>query len=496
MSRLVIFHSCEHHASVWPFSAPDGRPVGGLERRAALVRREREGGGAVLLLDSGDVLYGATASAAFGGRADIVGMSAAGYDAMGCGNHDFDLGPAYIRELASLASFPIVSSNVHLAEGGPVLPETALLKTPAGSVLIASVVSEDVFSKFNPPARAQLRWLPPVPALQRLVGGGNAEAPDWVVVITHQTTEDDCRLAAEFPHADVIVGGHVAGFAGLIPPGGSSPVAEYEGPGPIVVKAGRQGRWLGRLEAELLPGRWLRAQAQLIEVSLAIPPDPAVEAALRPFREELDQPVAFLPYTDGNLVRLRRGQAALGGLVAAAVRWHCKCDVALQLVGGVFSAGLKGPIRYQDLVDVIPYRSRVVRFRLTREEVLACLEHGLKQLDALGGTLLQVAGAKVKVDPRRPPGQRVVGLEFEGPPDEDGRYAVAVQEYMARGGAGFRMPPDGQDTGIHPVTCLKEYLRSGPGAPAPPVELVSQPPPPPWSAGEQDSDFLDGHTLL
>jgi len=523
VSRLTILYSSEHHASIWPAVGPDGRAVGGLERRATLARRERRRGGAVLLLDSGDVLYGGTASAAFGGLADIAGMNAAGYDAMGAGNHDFDLGCAYLRDIAARARFPILSSNVRAADG-PVLPESALLDTPAGSVLVTSVVSADVFSKFNPATRGEFRWLEPVPELERLVGrrvgragragrvghagraGGAARGgrgPDVVVVITHQTTADDLRLAAAFPAADVIVGGHVNGFRGLLPPGAALlppgaavPVAEYEGPGPVVVKATRQGRHLGRLELEVLPGRAVRARAVLCEVGSAIPPDPAVAAALASYRERLDRHLADLPYLDGNLVRTRRGRAEVARLVAAALRWRLGCDVALQLVGGVFSGHLGGVTRYRDVIDVLPYRGRTVRLRLGREEIAACLEHGLRQAEQLAGTLVQAAGVAVAVDPRRPPGERVVSMEFESPCGADGRWSVAAQEYLARGGAGFNLGGPVEDGGVTPIDCLAAYLELGPAVPAPPLAYVSDPPPAPWTAGERQQEFVDGRTVM
>ena len=520
MSRLTILYSSEHHASIWPAVGPDGRAVGGLERRATLARRERRRGGAVLLLDSGDVLYGGTASAAFGGLADIVGMNAAGYDAMGAGNHDFDLGCAYLRDIAARASFPILSSNVRAADG-PVLPESALLDTPAGLVLVASVLSADVFSKFNPATRGEFRWLEPVPALERLVGrragragrgrrtvgegrgARGARGPDVVVVITHQTTADDLRLAAAFPAADVIVGGHVNGFRGLLAPGAAllapgaaAPVAEYEGPGPVVVKATRQGRHLGHLELEVLPGRAVRARAALHEVGWAIPPDPEVAAALAPYRERLDRRLADLPYLDGNLVRTRRGRAEVARLVAAALRWRLGCDVALQLVGGVFSGHLGGVTRYRDVIDVLPYRGRTVRLRLGREEIAACLEHGLRQAEQLAGTLVQAAGVAVAVDPRRLPGERVVSMEFESPCGADGRWSVATQEYLARGGAGFRLDGPVEDGGVTPIDCLAAYLELGPAVPAPPLVYVSDPPPAPWAAGERQPEFVDGQTVM
>jgi 2',3'-cyclic-nucleotide 2'-phosphodiesterase (5'-nucleotidase family) len=56
------------------------------------------------------------------------------------------------------------------------------------------------------------------------------------------------------------------------------------------------------------------------------------------------------------------------------------------------------------------------------------------------GGFLQVSGLTFAFDPARPPGQRVARALVGGQPlDPERRYSVAVNNYTAQGGDGYRM---------------------------------------------------------
>ena len=62
---------------------------------AANLRAAREAdGGAVLLIDAGDMWQGTIESNVTEGAAVVAAFNAAGYDAAAVGNHEFDFGPA------------------------------------------------------------------------------------------------------------------------------------------------------------------------------------------------------------------------------------------------------------------------------------------------------------------------------------------------------------------------------------------------------------------
>jgi len=110
---LTILHTNDTHSRIDPFPM-DGGPhqgLGGVARRAALVREIRAENPNILLLDSGDIFQGTPYFNFFGGEIEFKAMSAMGYDVATLGNHDFDNGVPGLVEMMPHASFDFVSAN-------------------------------------------------------------------------------------------------------------------------------------------------------------------------------------------------------------------------------------------------------------------------------------------------------------------------------------------------------------------------------------------------
>jgi 5'-nucleotidase len=101
------------HSRIDPF--PDTHPkwpgMGGMSKRAALIKKIRSEEKNVLLLDSGDIFQGTPYFNLFGGEPELRLMSTMGYDAATIGNHDFDNGIEGLEKQLQHASFPFIISN-------------------------------------------------------------------------------------------------------------------------------------------------------------------------------------------------------------------------------------------------------------------------------------------------------------------------------------------------------------------------------------------------
>lgn len=101
------------------------------------VRKARENdGGAVLLIDAGDMWQGTLESNLTEGESIVAAYNAMGYTAAAVGNHEFDFGPAgpapipnsdtddprgALKQRASEASFPFLAANlIDQSTGEPV----------------------------------------------------------------------------------------------------------------------------------------------------------------------------------------------------------------------------------------------------------------------------------------------------------------------------------------------------------------------------------------
>ena len=112
---LLILHTNDIHAHLFPYKDAKGMTVGGAAARAALFAKMRGQGGRTLLLDAGDVFQGTPIYNFFRGVPDYRSMSRAGYDAGAFGNHELDDGPAAWLRVRREASFPIVTANVFVS---------------------------------------------------------------------------------------------------------------------------------------------------------------------------------------------------------------------------------------------------------------------------------------------------------------------------------------------------------------------------------------------
>jgi 5'-nucleotidase len=111
--QLTILHTNDVHSRIDPFPMDGSRNqgMGGVARRAALVKKIRAEQPNVLLLDAGDIFQGTPYFNLYGGELEFTIMSQMGYDASTMGNHDFDNGIAgFVKQLPH-ANFPFLVSN-------------------------------------------------------------------------------------------------------------------------------------------------------------------------------------------------------------------------------------------------------------------------------------------------------------------------------------------------------------------------------------------------
>lgn len=113
MVKLTILHTNDVHSRIEPFPMDGSRNqgLGGVARRAALIKRIRAEEQNVLLLDAGDIFQGTPYFNLYGGEVEMKLMTAMGYDAATMGNHDFDNGLEGFHKQLPHANFPIICSN-------------------------------------------------------------------------------------------------------------------------------------------------------------------------------------------------------------------------------------------------------------------------------------------------------------------------------------------------------------------------------------------------
>ncbi|MGH7257635.1 MAG: bifunctional metallophosphatase/5'-nucleotidase [Nitrospiraceae bacterium] len=452
--HLTILHTSEHHGQVLPIERMGQKREAGMAARAQVIASVRKGGGAVLVVDSGDLLIGTPMSSVFRGEPDIKAMNIMGYAAMAAGNHEFDFGLDHLRTMQAMAVFPILCTN--LSGRGVELPcrPSTLIRMGDLSVGIVSVLGRRNFpDTFNRDVVRLLDLLDPIETIRNTVRNlRDGQGADLVIAITHEDDDEDLALLTQVPELDVVIGGHTPGFDGLRTASAAAPVAEVVHPGPVFVKTHRQGRTVGRLvltfERSTGPtgrARVIKAEAGNLAVNEDVPLDPAVDDLVQGYVKKMDLLGGTivgrsLVDLDGETETVRRRESPLGDLLADLARSEFGTDVALINGGQIRDSVPVGPVDLTRVLRVLPFSSSLVTCSISGLELRLALENSASRLPVSNGRFLQVSGMTVTYHVDASVGSRVRDVTIGTKPlEETRRYTVTADSFLVDGGDGYTM---------------------------------------------------------
>ena len=177
-----------------------------------------------------------------------------------------------------------------------------------------------------------------------------------------------------------------------------------------------------------------------------IAPDPEVAAVVARYEQELsrqlDQPIGTTAVElDSRIATMRTREAAIGNLVADAMRAEARADVAVTNGGGIRGGKVYPPgtaITRRDILAELPFNNRILTIDIDGTALKSAIENGLSQLPNLAGRFPQISGMNVEADASRPPGHRVLSIKVDGVPlDERKTYRVATNDFLQRGRDGY-----------------------------------------------------------
>ncbi|MBI3635696.1 MAG: bifunctional metallophosphatase/5'-nucleotidase [Candidatus Rokubacteria bacterium] len=412
----------------------DGGARGGMARLATLVQDARAANPRTLFVLGGDTLSPSVMSTFLKGEQMVAVFNAVGLDVATFGNHEFDFGPAVLRERMRESKFAWVSSNVtERATGQPFGGAKPSLLLPLGGVTVGVLGLTMAETAHTSSPGPDVAFEDAIVAGQRVAADLRARGAAVVIAITHQEMARDRELAA---HADVdlVLGGHE-----------HEPLIAEEAKA-LITKAGADGRYLVQVDLWLgTDGRPVERSFAFREVSRRVEPDPTVAEVVRAYTQRLDRELDVVVARtteplEAHGTKLRTEEANIGDFVADLMRERLGTDVAVMNGGGIRTDRTipAGPLTKRDVMSLLPFTNVVVKLGMAGTALRAMLEHGLAQADRAGGGFLQISGARVLYDPGRPAFQRVVSVDVGGRPLEDARtYTVAVPSYLAHGGDGF-----------------------------------------------------------
>jgi 2',3'-cyclic-nucleotide 2'-phosphodiesterase (5'-nucleotidase family) len=359
-------------------------------------------------------------------------------DVMVPGNHEFDFGPEIFQERISEAKFPIVSSNIAMPGGGGPANTTVdrIVEVDGVKIGFYGLTTEDTVEVSSPGDTSFLDSVETgIDAAQDL----RTQGADIIVAVTHTPVDVDFALARANA-ADIILTGHdehlMAYFDGKHVVTESGAQAERVVVTDLIIERTEKD---GKVSISWEP-------AFRIVDTKDIEPDPEIAALVKTYTDKLDQELGVEIGTTGTALDSRRatvrgGEAAIGNLIADAMKESVGADIAITNGGGIrgdkeYAAGSK--LTRKDVLTELPFGNKVVKMEITGENLRAALENGFSQVETGGGRFPQISGMTVTIDLDKPAGERVVDISVSGTPLDPAKiYTLATNDFMAAGGDGY-----------------------------------------------------------
>jgi len=254
--KLTILHTNDTHSRIEPFPMDGSRNqgLGGVAKRAELIRQIREQNEHVVLLDAGDFFQGTPYFNFYSGELEVKIMNELGYDAATIGNHEFDLGMDNLAEQLRNAKFPVVNANYSLTDTpleGLIKPYTIIKKGPLKigvfglGVQMQGLIPEKFMKNavYNDPVETANKIAEELKSIKKC---------DYVICLSHlgldedEGTVNDKLVAKSTNNIDMIIGGHSHSFL-------NEPVRvkNLSGKEVLINHAGWGGIVLGRIDVYL-----------------------------------------------------------------------------------------------------------------------------------------------------------------------------------------------------------------------------------------------------
>lgn len=467
---VTILHTNDNHSHIMPFdSKQHGADVGGIGRRAELVRRIKTTQPFALALDAGDLFQGTPFYIVFKGEADHKLAVAAGIDATTVGNHELDNGIDNLKKQVAASGIRMLCCNVFYRD-------TGRLVFPAYHVFVRNGVKIAVIGSIGDEAwkDADRKYCEPMKCTEqtatvRQTARRIRPYVDLIVVLSHAGVEFDEKMAAEVAEIDVVVGGHTHEELFeprliLNNPGIGSCNNGLDGT--IVVQAGEHGIYLGLLHLILNEtGQITKYKGKLEKITSEYEPttDNPLMQMVNYYHDRLEASMKVVAgYTSLELslpkAKKKTHILPMGTFTAQSMLEASKSDICLVNSGAIRSAIDAGDITVGEIYQALPYDNTVVTFLMPGTAVQAMFDHICANYDDLDG--YQFAGFTADLDLNTGCARNlVIG---DRPLESKKIYRVSTSSFIANGNLGgdkmFIGARGSEDSGILMRDAALAYL--------------------------------------
>lgn len=418
--------------------------VGGFAHLATLVNRVRAQRPGALLLDGGDNWQG-SGTALWTKAQDMIDASKLlGVDIM-TGHWEFTYGAARVQEVLKkdfAGKVDFVAQNVKTLDFGDPVFKPYVIREING-VPVAVIGQAFPYTPIANPRYLVSDWTFGIQEenLQKVVNEVRQKGAQVVVLLSHNGTDTDLKLASRVTGIDAMFGGHTHD---AIP----EPVlVENRAGKTLVTGAGSNGKFLAVLDVDVRGGAVKDLRYRLLPVfAELLPADTKMAELIRtaraPFEAKLGEKLAV---TETTLYRRGNFNGTFDQVILDALMAVTGAEIA-------FSPGFRWGttvlpnqvITMENVMDqtAITYPYVTVN-ELTGEAIKNILEDVCDNLFnpdpyyQQGGDMVRVGGMQYTCDPTQKIGSRISGMTLHGRPVEAGKkYKLASWAPVAEGASG------------------------------------------------------------
>ena len=452
--KTIILHTNDVHGA-----------IGRYPYIASVKQNFQKRGADVILVDAGDYSQGTTYVSTTKGLDAITSMSAAGYDIVTVGNHEFDYGVSQLKANLAVGKFKTVCANVFDSSGNSVFNPTTVYTTKSGlKIGFFGLLTPETRTKTNPIFVNSLTFKDQNDLYacgQAQVDALKAQGADLVVCLSHLGVDEESTKAR---NSSVLVYKNTKGIDLMID-GHSHTVMSAENKNLPITSTGTKLQTIGVVvidnTTKSIENSYLLNYDKL---QPEVVTDAVTNAIIKRVQKEYGSVFATSEVdlcgekAPGN----RTEETNMGDLVADAMLWTILKDIgsvtvdASHVIALTNGGGLRAPIKAgavtkNDINTVLPFGNTVTVVYVTGEQLLEALEAStFSTPEALGG-FPQTAGIKFTVDTKKSfaagaayPGStykkpasinRVTIDSINGQPfSKTDTYAVVTNNFVSAGG--------------------------------------------------------------
>ena len=420
------------------YELPPQKGRGGYAKLASVVRQEKVGEKHSYFVHAGDAYSPSLLSTLDKGKSTVDMLNAVGVDYMVLGNHEWDFGPEITRERVWESNFPVLASNARDKDGLPIdgTVRTAMINVGPFRVGIMGLITTNTKVIANAGSDDFLPVLDTAKVLAKELKGQGAHL---IVALAHLDFLEDMELV-QSGLVDVVLSGHDHYYI------------SWDDGKTVWMDSGENSEKVGVMDVHLKSfmkrGKkrfsW-EADMRFVDTK-NVPEDRTIASKVKEYEKflktELDIVIGKTSTElDSRKKTVRTGEAAIGNLIADAMRDGVDADIAIANGGGIRAKKIYAPgtsITRRDMLTEMPFGNVVVKLRLTGAQIWDALENGVSQVENNAGRFPQVSGLSFTYKKGVSKGSRIVSVKIGGQNLNKNRsYTVATNNYAAGGGDGY-----------------------------------------------------------